>query len=383
MVDTQFAGRPVSAEAAGESSDMSSEKPIPWWQVDLGPEAATAAAAAVTSRRLSQGPNTEELEQQIASLVQSKYAIATSSGSTALTLALMAAGAQPGDTVLCPAYTWIATAHAAHVLGCTVVLADIERQRPVIDVNQVPAASGGRCFAIPVHMNGHASNVTGLKEKGYIVIEDAAQALGSSLGGAQLGSIGDLGCFSFSVSKIIGSGQGGIIVTDSDEFAERARKARTHGVIDVFAPEFWESPGHNFRYNDVLAAILLTQIPLLEQRVAHARSTVRAYRAGLEGLSGISIVEHESPEQVGPYVEARVSASIRNELVDFLSRHGVGARRAFPPINSAPYLSSASDFSFPNAFAWSEEVLYLPSGPALSRDSIDSVIDLLRNWWNQ
>jgi dTDP-4-amino-4,6-dideoxygalactose transaminase len=359
---------------------MPSEKPIPWWQVDLGPEAATAAAAAVTSRRLSQGPITEEVEQQIASLVQSKYAIATSSGSTALTLALMAAGAQRGDTVLCPAYTWIATAHAAHVLGCTVVLADIERQRPVIDVNQVPAASGGRCFTIPVHMNGHASNVTGLKEKGYIVIEDAAQALGSSLGGAQLGTIGDFGCFSFSVSKIIGSGQGGILVTDSDEFAARARRVRTHGVLDVFAPEFWECPGHNFRYNDVLAAVLLTQIPLLEQRMAHARATVRAYRAGLEGLSGITIVEHESPEQAGPYVEARVSAAIRNELVDFLSRHGIGARRAFPSLYSAPYLKSPDVRSFPNAEAWSTQVLYLPSGPALGADDVLRVCALIKQW---
>ena len=383
MVEAQSASLPVSANAAVESFEISSVNTIPWWQVDLGPEAATAAAAAVTSRRLSQGPITEEVEQQIAALVKSKYAIATSSGSTALTLALMAAGAQPGDTVLCPAYTWIATAHAAHVLGCTVVLTDIEPHRPVIDENHVPAANGDRCFAIPVHMNGHASNVTGLKEKGYIVIEDAAQALGSSLGVAQLGTIGDLGCFSFSVSKIIGSGQGGIIVTDSDQFADRARRARTHGVLDVFAPEFWECPGHNFRYNDVLAAVLLTQIPFLEQRIAHARATVRAYRAGLEGLNGITMVEHKSPEQVGPYVEARVSASIRNELVDFLSRNGVGARRAFSPINSAPYLSSAIVNSFPNASAWSEEVLYLPSGPALSRNSIDSVIDFLRNWLNR
>lgn len=362
---------------------MPSEKTIPWWQVDLGPEAATAAAAAVTARRLSQGPITEQVEQQIASLVKSKYAIATSSGSTALTLALMAAGAQPGDTVLCPAYTWIATAHAAHVLGCTVDLVDIERQRPVIDVNQVPSASGDRCFAIPVHMNGHASNAASLKEKGYIVIEDAAQALGSSLGGAQLGTIGDLGCFSFSVSKIIGSGQGGLIITDSDEFADRARRARTHGVIDVFAPESWESPGHNFRYNDVLAAILLTQIPLLEQRIAHARATVRAYRAGLKGHNGITIVEHESHDQVGPYVEARVSAVVRNELVDFLRRHGVGARRAFPPLDSAQYLPSHANSMFPNAVDWSKEILYLPSGPGLSMSSLDRVIDLLRIWANQ
>lgn len=380
MVDLRDGGQSISAEIAGESSESPSEMTIPWWQVDLGPEAAIAAADAVKSRRLSQGSITEEVEQKIALLVQSKYAIATSSGSTALTLALMAAGAQPGDTVLCPAYTWIATAHAAHVLGCNIVLADIERHRPVIDVKQVPAADGARCFAIPVHMNGHASNIEALKEKGYIVIEDAAQALGSSLGGIQLGTIGDLGCFSFSVSKIIGSGQGGIIVTDSDDFADRARRARTHGVIDVFAPDCWESPGHNFRYNDVLAAVLLTQIPRLEQRIAHAQAIVRAYRDGLEGCNGITIVEHESPAQVGPYVEARVSPSMRNELVDFLSRHGVGARRAFPPLHSAHYLKPDDCRPLPNASAWSAQVLYLPSGPALEANDISRVCSLVREW---
>lgn len=362
---------------------MTTEMTIPWWQVDLGPEAALAAAQAVTDRRLSQGPITEKVEQQIASLVKSKYAIATSSGTAALTLALMAAGAQPGDTVLCPAYTWIATAHAAHILGCKVELIDIEQHRPVIDVNQAPTACGNRCFAIPVHMNGHASNVAGLTEKGYIVIEDAAQALGSSIGGAQLGTIGDLGCFSFSVSKIIGSGQGGIIITESDELAYRARKARTHGVLDVFAPEYWESPGHNFRYNDVLAAVLLTQIPYLEERIFHAKLIASAYRTGLDGLKGISIVEHASLEQFGPYIEARVSAAKRDGLVNFLSKNGVGARRAFPPANLASYLPSASQNAFPNAIAWSEEVLYLPSGPALSRYSIDIVINHIRRWWNQ
>ena len=369
------------AGVAGAPSDFGFEITIPWWQVDLGPDAATAAAAAVSARRLSQGPITEEVEQRIAALVRSKHAIATSSGSTALTLALMAAGARPDDTVLCPAYTWVATAHAAHLLGCKVELVDIEEFRPVMDVTQVNAADSERSFAIPVHMNGHAVDVDALKQKGYVVIEDAAQALGSSRHRRYLGTLGDFGCYSFSVAKIIGAGQGGLVVTDSDEFADQARRARTHGVVDVFAPELWETPGHNFRYNDVLAAVLLTQIPLLEERIKHARMTARLYRDGLDGLDGVRVVEHDSEEQFGPYVEARVSASVRDDLVRFLGSHGIGARSALPGLHSASYLRRAVSESFRNAGAWSAEVLYLPSGPALSKSSVLQVCAVVRTWW--
>ena len=368
----------VCGDLATEQSQSTSYKNIPWWQVDLGPEAALAASSAVSNRKLSQGTITEEVEYKIASLVGSTHAIATSSGSTAISLALMAAGVQPGDKVLCPAYTWIATAHAAQLIGCNIELIDIERQRPIIDVNLVPEIIDNRSFIIPVHMNGHAVDIESLKAKGYIVIEDAAQALGSSLGGISLGSMGHLGCYSFSVSKIIGSGQGGIIVTNSDEFAERARKARTHGVVDVFAPDIWESLGHNFRYNDVLASILLTQIPLLQERITHSKKLASAYRVGLNGLKGISIIDHQSVDEVGPYIEARVSADVRNGLVEFLGKEGIGARRAFPPLSSARYLHISNNNTFPNSMSWAQEVLYLPSGPALSITDVELVVDAAR-----
>ena len=378
MDEFPFQKNIASEDLATEQSQSISYKNIPWWQVDLGPEAAKAASAAVSNRKLSQGTITEEVEQKIASLVGSTHAIATSSGSTAISLALMAAGVQPGDKVLCPAYTWIATAHAAQLIGCNIELIDIERQRPVIDVNLVPEIIDNRTFIIPVHMNGHAVDIESLKAKGYIVIEDAAQALGSSLDGISLGSMGHLGCYSFSVSKIIGSGQGGIIVTDSDEYAERARKARTHGVVDVFAPECWENLGHNFRYNDVLASVLLTQIPLLHKRLTHSRDLVRAYRDGFSELNGIDIIEHQSEGEVGPYIEARVSSDSRNGLVEFLEKEGIGARRAFPPLSSARYLQISNNNAFPNAMFWSQEVLYLPSGPALSIIDVDRVVDAVR-----
>ncbi len=352
---------------------------IPWWQVDLGDGAPPAAASAVASRLLSQGPITEEVELRMAALLGSKHAIATSSGSTALTLALMAAGAEPGDVVVCPAYTWIATAHAAHVLGCSIEVVDILPDRPVLDVTLVPPSEGRRRFVIPVHMNGHAVDVKSLIDLGYVVIEDAAQALGSVYKQSLLGTSGDMGCFSFSVSKIIGSGQGGLIVTDSDRYAGSARAARTHGVVDVFAPDSWKMAGHNFRYNDVLAAILLTQIDDLPARISYLRQIASKYIKTFGDNASISIVRHNSQNQFGPYVEARVERRLRDALVGFLDQNGVGARRAFPPIDSAQYLHLTDTAPAPHAHAWADEVLYLPSGPGLRLEDVDRVGELVFN----
>lgn len=359
------------------------QQEIPWWQVDLGPEAASAAFKAVASGNLSQGMLTETMEAEVARLVGSQFGIATSSGSTALTLALMAAGAKPGDRVICPAYTWVATAHAAHILGCSVELVDIEPDRPVMDINKVPEASDKRTFAIPVHMNGHATDVTTLRQKGYAVIEDAAQAMGSVVDGRMLGTLGHLGCYSFSVSKIIGSGQGGIVVTDSEEIVASARRARTHGVVDVFAPEAWESLGHNFRFNDVLAAVLLTQIPRIAERLDHARNLADQYHKHLHTCQGVKLVRHSTTAEVGPYIEARVNRMHRDKLVDYLNSRGIGARKAFPPLSSAKYMNPNPSAQFPNSSNWSAEVLYLPSGPGLSIKSLERVCESIQAYFGE
>ncbi len=148
---------------------------IPGWQINFGEAAAEAAATAISSRNISQGFVTEMEEAEVARIVGSMHSIATSSGSTALTLALIAGGAKPGDTVVRPADTWVATAHAAHFLGWSLELADIEPHRPVIDVERISTNTKERAFALQVDMNGHSSDSAGLVSKGYTVIEDAVK----------------------------------------------------------------------------------------------------------------------------------------------------------------------------------------------------------------
>jgi perosamine synthetase len=371
-------------EPCTESTQICEERfeSIAWWNVDLGPAAAKAASEAVICKFLSQGPITEEIETQISRITGTKYAVATSSGSTALTLALMAAGARLGDIVVCPAYTWIATAHAARILGCEVEIVDIQKSRPVMDVSKVKHADAKRRFAIPVHMNGHAADVKSLKEKGYIVIEDAAQALGSRLIDRYLGALGDAGCYSFSISKIIGSGQGGLIVSDSELLAETARRMRTHGITNVFAPDKWEVLGHNLRYNDVLASILRTQIPLLRERLHHARMINETYLTGLRGIRDLVVVTHESSEEVGPYVEVRTLPENRDRLIKILNQKSIDARRAFPSLSTATYLGVNYNNNTPNADSWSKEVLYLPSGPGLSIDKVKYIANFIRSMYD-
>ena len=351
---------------------------IPWWNVDLGDQAPQAAFDAVAARNISQGPVTIEVERQMSELVGAKWSLATSSGSTALTLALHAAGAREGDTVLCPAYTWIATAHAAHILGCGIEIVDIEPNRPVMDVTSIDSSSDERKFAIPVHMNGHSADVDGLIDKGFTTVEDAAQALGSRHKNRMLGTIGAAGCFSFSVAKIIGSGQGGLMVTNSSAIHEVGRQARTHGLADPFSPETWPSFGHNFRYNDVLASVLLTQIPHLNSRIEHAKRLVGRYTEQLSNLDEIQIIPHLTSEEFGPYVEARVVTGKRDRLVGFLGENKIGARRSFPPISDAKYLRVTRRNETPNALAWSKEIIYLPSGPGITLEEVDYVCSAIK-----
>ena len=353
---------------------------VPWWDVNMGKEAESAVYNAVAGRNISQGKISEEVEYELATILKKKHSITTSSGSTALILSLIAAGAKPYDTVICPAYTWIATAHAAHLIGCKVEVVDILADKPIMDVNQIPDADKNKKIIIPVHMNGHAVDIMKIKEKGYFVIEDAAQALGSKdKYNFHLGGLGDTGCFSFSTAKIIGSGQGGIVVTDLDDIAQELRRSRTHGVLDVFAPEYWETSGNNFRYNDVLASILLTQIPKLESRLNHAQSIQSQYVYALKDISNIKIIQHSSTNEIGPYIEARVPKNYRNSLIKYLNGIEIGARPAFPPINTAKYLHINAQT--PNALAWSQEVLYLPSGPAITNKKVAYVCNMIAQFF--
>ncbi len=352
--------------------------PIPWWSISFQHGEAQAAADAIRHRHVSQGPIVAEFERRLGERLDVPFVVATTSGSTALLMAMWAAGVGPGTEVIVPARTWVATGHAAALLGAQVRLVDVD-SRSLISVSAVKRLITANTRAlVGVHLNGRAADTGGLAdlgaEHGLTVIEDAAQALGSIGPLGPLGTAGDMGCFSLSVAKIISTGQGGFVTTHSEDRYAALIAMRTHGVEDVQRAK-WVSPGFNFRFTDILASVGLVQLEGLEANLSRARAIEDQYRDGLSDCTWVKLIQrHES--EAGPYIEVLVSD--RDSLAKCLQEQAIETRPFYPSLNSATYWSGQGEF--PQAAQFAKHGLWLPSGPALSEDSIDRVIAAVRSW---
>src|SRR5262249_4175391 len=208
---------------------------IPWFTPEFdGPLERERLSAVLASNYLNDGAVSREFEQRIAELVEVKHCVAVTSGRAAISLALSAVGIGPGDEVLVPDLTFVATANAAHMIGAEVKLVDVEPHRFAIDVDKASQAVGPRTRAIvPVDVNGRGADYNALQslahEKGLKIICDSAEALGSKYCGRRLGTFGNAACFSFSPNKTVSSGQGGMVATNSDEICARLRELKDQG----------------------------------------------------------------------------------------------------------------------------------------------------------
>ena len=356
------------------------EKKIPWWQTEFSTGEADAAFTAISAGRLSQGPIVAEFEDLLCDYLGVRNVVATTSGSDALLLSLWAADIRPGDEVLVPNRTWIATAHSVLLLGAVPIIVDTDIDRPIISLADLERKVSEKTKAvIPVHLNGrdaHIDDVINFGDRYKLkVIEDAAQALGSKdLSGAFLGTKSLAGCFSLSVAKVISSGQGGFIASNDDKFAMQLRLMRTHGVENVVEPKSWSRPGFNFRFTDVLASIGIEQFKKLDSRLNRLRQIHQKYEDGLASISFINLINvNVSQGEIGPYIE--VLSEDRQALVEHLNNFGIETRVFYPDLDNADYLSRDSENAKSKRFG--REGLYLPSGPSLTDPQIEFVINAL------
>ena len=354
---------------------------IPWWNVELGAEAEGAAARAVRNRNLSMGKLVEEFECRMADELDISHIVAVTNGSAALTLALLEAGIGPGTEVIVPDRTWIATAHAAHMLGAKVVPVDVEDSLPLLNPDSFSRAVTPRTKAvIPVHLNGRGCNMPRIREiaeqHGIAVIEDAAQALFSrSAEGGYLGTHSRCGCFSLSIPKVVTSGQGGFIATHDAKVADRLRRLRTQGTDDVIKA-VWVLPGGNFRYTDVLAAIALTQLDKVAERVAALRNVYAFYDSALSDSDSLRFYRYTKKEELPLY--SQVLSSDRDDLLHFLAERGIQARAFYPALHTAPYFSlHAKDFE--NSSQW-DKALFLPCGPNRTSAELTETVAAIHSW---
>jgi perosamine synthetase len=351
---------------------------INWWRTSFDNGEAAAITSAIANENISQGPIVAEFERKLAEFLGVPYVVATTSGSMALYMSLWVAGVTHGDEVIIPNRTWIATAHAALMLGATVKLVDVEPGRPIIDVGLIEKAITDKTKAIiPVHMCGRSADMKAIKQIAdkhkLLVIEDAAQALGSRNQDGFLGTQSDMGCFSFSVAKIISTGQGGFIATKSKAHYDNLVSIRTQGVGSVIDAE-WEQPGFNCRFTDILAAIGIQQLKLLPQRLEKLKEIYNLYNKGLSNLDFIDIIPVDiEAGEASVYIEALCGS--RDELVSYMDSKGIQCRPFYPDLNHAKYFHDNG--RFPESEPFGRQGLYLPCGPEQSLSNIQKVIDAL------
>lgn len=354
---------------------------ISWWRTYFGSEEIDRVSDSIKHGHLSQGPVTAEFEKQIGDILNAPYVVSTTSGSVALLMALLSAGIGPGDEVIVPNRTWIATAHAPLLIGAKTVLIDVEADYPVMDTAQIEAYITPRTKAImPVHLNGRSvcmDDVNKIAHKhNLIVIEDAAQAFCSRNSNGFLGCQSYAGCFSLSVAKLISTGQGGFIVTNHEDMHRKLTQWRTHGVSDFINTTFTHI-GFNFRFNDIQASIGLEQLKRLPDRIKRVKAVYSKYAAGLDDLPFLKLVPVDiEAGEIPIYVE--VLCSEREPLTEFLADHDIQVRPFYPDLDTATYF--ACDGDFPNSRKFGREGLFLPCGPDQPFENVDRVLETLHDF---
>lgn len=337
----------------------------------------------------AQGRFVRLFEEAFAEYLGVKHAITTTSGTTALHLALAALGIGSGDEVIIPTLTMVATANAVVYTGAQLVLVDSEPLTGNLDVNQVEEKISPRTKAIlPVHLYGHPVDMGPLMEvaerHGVHVVEDAAEAHGAEYQGRKAGTLGHIGCFSFYANKIITTGEGGMLVTDDDHLARRARglKDLAHSPNRRF---LHEEVGFNYRMTNLQAAVGLAGIEEIDSYLCKKEQMAAQYTEGLKAVAGLDL-PYTKPEIRNVYwmYAIRLNASFplgRDGFCEALRNRGVDTRTFFIPMHRQPALEEwivGADGKFPIAENLGASGLYLPSGLAITDQQIDSVCEVVR-----
>lgn len=348
----------------------------------IGDEEKQAVLEVLESGVIAQGPRVKMFEEAFAKICGTEYAIATSSGTTALHVALLAVDVGPGDEVITSPFTFIASANSILFTGAKPVFVDIDPQTFNIDVGQIEAAVTEKTKAImPVHLFGLPCDmdpIMALAEKyGLAVIEDACQAHGAAYHGRPAGSFG-IGAFSFYPTKNIAAAEGGMITTNDARIDEKCRVIRQHGMRRRY---YHDELGFNFRMTDVHAAIGLAQAQKLrafnEARIANARYLSNH----LQGV-GVPVVP-EGYEHVYHQYTIRVPDGRRDALLAHLQNHGIGTGVYYPvPIHKQTFYVNELGYSqsLPEAESAAAEVLSLPVHPALSHEDLETIVGVVNTF---
>jgi dTDP-4-amino-4,6-dideoxygalactose transaminase len=364
---------------------------VPLADVEIGEGEIEAVVETYRSGWLSMGPRTEEFEARFAEYTGSEHAIAVTNGTAALHLICLASGVGPGDEVIVPSLTFVATVAAIRYVGATPVFADIaELERPWLSTASAEGLIGERTRAIMnMTYGGHPGESAELAElasrRGLLLLEDAAHGLGGRLDGRHLGTFGSGGAFSFFSNKNLPVGEGGMVVTDDAEIAARVRLLRSHGMTSLT----WDRHkghaasydvvdlGFNYRIDEARAALATARLERLDADNARRAQAVEAYRRGLEGREDLTIA---MPGEDGASAH-HLFAVVVDEEVD---RDGVRARLAaegiqtslhYPPVHR--FSAYGVDADLPLTEAYARRAITLPLFPSITEEQIGLVLGSL------
>ena len=369
---------------------------IPLMRPWLGKEEAAAAGEAILSGWVAQGPRVGAFERAFCDRVGAAHGVALSSCTTALHLALLLLGVGPGDEVVVPSLSFIATANAVVHAGARPVFADVDDLQNLSPATIEPVLTPRTRAVVLVHQAGVPADVdavTALCEaRGFAVVEDAACAIGSTYRGAPVGAGSRLAAFSFHPRKLVTTGEGGMLVTARADWAERARRLREHGMsVSAAARHASASPiaerylevGFNYRMTDVQAAIGLVQLGRLDALVERRRTLAAGYRRRLAGVPGLQLVT-DPPHGTANFqsfwiVLPEESPVGRDELLRLLAAQGISARRGIMAAHLEPAYAGQRHAALPVTERFARRSLLLPLFHEMTEAEQDRVVEVVRS----
>jgi len=339
------------------------------------------------------GPNIEKFEGMLTNYVDTRYALAFNSGTSALHATLSAYGITQGDEVIVPSFTFIATANAPLFAGAKPIFADIEEKTLGLDPKDVTRKITAKTKAIiPIHYGGCPCIIKELskiaEERNLILIEDAAESLGAAVDGKKVGSFGDTAILSFCSNKVITTGEGGAIVTDSAEIYERLKLIRSHGRAET--ANYFSSTdymdyvtlGYNFRMSDITAALGIAQLDKIDRVIEMRRRNAEMLSTKLSRIAGIEVpLPPDNFFQVYQMYTIKVKdgRGKRDALSAHLAKQGIMTKVYFHPVHQAHFYKNKLGYKcdLPITESLSQQVLTLPMYPTLAEDEIDYIADTI------
>jgi UDP-4-amino-4,6-dideoxy-N-acetyl-beta-L-altrosamine transaminase len=377
---------------------------LPYGRQTIEDDDIAAVVEALRADFLTTGPTVEAFETAFAETVGARHAVACANGTAALHLAMLALDVQPGEVVIAPSITFLATANCARYVGAEVVFADVDPLSGLMTPETLADALdrvGERKLraVLPVHLRGDAADLPGLatlaNDAGAVLVEDAPHALGTTMTYGNVAErVGDvrhsaMATFSFHPVKTIATGEGGMVTTNDSALADRLRTMRSHGMIRPEGADPWwyemPEPGFNYRLPDILCALGLSQLAKLPRFAARRRALAKAYEAALAPLAPVVRIATR-PEWSDPVlhlmcvlIDFEAVGLSRRQVVERLREYGIGTQVHYIPVHRQPYYRERyGELELPGAEAWYAHCLSLPLYPGMADGDVQKVADALK-----